>query len=145
MKFEYYAEEWAKDSVIDVTELGNEALNIPKLHHKYYQFFYNEKLILKKRESELKQLKLEKQEFYSQGHNEETKAKGWVLPAKGNLMLKSDIPVYMEADKDIIELSLKIGAQQEKVSYLASILDMIKYRNNTITNAIEWQKFISGG
>ena len=28
---------WQEDVKIDRTELGDEALNIPKLHHKYYR------------------------------------------------------------------------------------------------------------
>jgi hypothetical protein len=34
MKFEELFNEWEKDSSIDKTELADEALRIPKLHHK---------------------------------------------------------------------------------------------------------------
>lgn len=143
MDIDFYINEWEKDSKIDQTELGSEALEIPKLHHKYYSFLIKENRILDIRKSELKVLELEKNEFYSQGHNEETIKKGWVLPAKG-MLLKTEIPRYVEADPDIINLSLKIGIQKEKVDFIKDILDNIKYRNNSIKNAIEWQKFISG-
>ena len=143
MKIEDIFEEWNKDSEIDRTELGDEALRIPKLHHKYFQIYSVEKLLLRKYESEMKVLKLDKYEFYTQGPNEETQAKGWDLPAKG-LILKTDIPMYMEADKHIIELSLKIGLQQEKIDLLESIIKSLSNRGYNIRAAIDWQKFTMG-
>lgn len=135
---------WEEDCKIDKTELGDEALRLFSLHHKYHKIFTNERLILKKQESDFKQLRLEKHEFYSQGHTEETRKKGWELPAKG-MILKSDLAMYVEADKDIINLSLKIGLQQEKIQILDSILKVIMNRSFPINAAITWQKFINGG
>lgn len=135
---------WQEDVKIDRTELGDEALNIPKLHHKYYEIFVKERLILRKYEAEFKQLKLDKYEFLTQGPNEETKDKGWRLPAKG-MILKGDIPMYLEADQDIINLSLKIGLQQEKIELLDSIIKSIMNRNFVIKNAIDWNRFTMGG
>lgn len=136
-------ENWQKDANIDKTELGEEALNIPKLHHKYYQIFVKEKMILRKQEADMKQLKLDKYEFLTQGPNEETKDKGWKLPPKG-MILKGDIPMYIDADQDIVNLSLKIGYQQEKIELLDSIIKSIMNRNFVIKNAIDWQKFTMG-
>jgi len=143
MKIEEIFEHWEKDSQIDKTELGDAALNIPKLHHKYFQLLVNEKMQLRKLEAEFKRLKLDKYEFFTQGPNEETKDKGWKLPPKG-MILKGDIPMYMEADEDIINISLKIGLQQEKVELLDSIIKTIINRNFVIRNAIDWQKFTMG-
>jgi hypothetical protein len=91
----------------------------------------------------MKQLKLDKYEFLTQGPNEETKDKGWKLPPKG-MILKGDIPMYLDGDQDIINLSLKIGLQQEKVELLDSIIKTIINRNFIIRNAIDWQKFTMG-
>ena len=106
--------EWKTDSVIDVTELAEESIKIAKLHQKYYEHLIREKLLFKKSESNLKVLKLEKYEFYTQGHNEETLKKEWNLPAKG-MIIKSEMPMYLEGDMDIINLNLKISYQQEKI------------------------------
>lgn len=143
MKIEEIFEHWNEDSQIDRTELGDESLKIPKLHHKYYQIYVNERMLLRKFEHELKQLKLEKYEFFSQGPNEETQAKGWKLPAKG-IILKSDIPMYMDADSDIIQICLKIGLQQEKIEFLDSIIRSLNNRGYNIKSAIDWQKFTMG-
>jgi len=143
MKLEEIFNQWKEDSVIDKTELGDEALNIPKLHHKYYQILVSERLLLKSHESDMKKLKLDKYEFFTQGPNEETQEKGWQLPAKG-LILKADIPMYMDADEDIIKLSLKIGVQQEKIELLESIIKTLINRGYNIKTALDWQRFING-
>ena len=144
MKIEEIFNQWKDDAEIDRTELGEESLKIPKLHHKYYQILISEKLLLRAYEAEMKQLKLDKYEFFTQGPNEETKAKGWQIPAKG-LILKADIPMYMDADKDIVKLSLKIGLQQEKMELLDSIIRSLTNRGYNIKTALDWQRFTMGG
>jgi hypothetical protein len=143
MKIEDILELWKEDSQIDRTELGDAALIIPKLHHKYYQIYVAEKLSLRSQEADMKKLKLDKYEFFTQGHTEETRSKMWDLPARG-LILKADIPMYMDADKDIIKLSLKIGIQQEKIELLESIIKSLTNRGYQIKSAIDWVKFTMG-
>ena len=143
MKIETIMEEWEKDSNIDKTELGDAALKLAKLHHKYYRFLVNEKMILKTYESDMHVLKLDKYEFFTQGPNEETVKKGWALPAKG-LILKADIPMYMSADGEIINLSLRIGLQEEKIQALESIIRTLNSMGYNIRAAVDWQKFING-
>ena len=144
MKFEDIFDEWKRDSEIDQTDLGNESLRIPKLHHKYYMMLMAERSALRKLEYQMKQLKLSKYEFYSQGHTAETKQLGWELPPRG-IILKADIPMYLEADRDIIDLSLKIGIQGEKVDFLDSILKSLQTRNFLIKNAIDFLRWTNGG
>ncbi len=143
MKFEDIFDEWKTDSEIDKTDLGNESLKIPRLHHKYYMMLVSEKASLKKLDAQMKQLRLSKYEFYSQGHTEETKKLGWELPPRG-IILKADIPMYIESDNDIIDLSLKIGMQGEKVEFLESIIKSLHNRNFLIKNAIDFIKYLSG-
>jgi hypothetical protein len=143
MKIDDIYAEWEKDSHINRSELGEEALNIPKLHHKYFKIFTNERLLLRKQEAELKQLKVEKLEFYTMGPTEETHSKGWRLPPQGKI-LKSEVNNYIEADADIIQLTLKIGIQNEKISLLESIIKSLTARGFNIKAAIEWEKFKVG-
>jgi len=143
VNFEELFNEWEKDSNIDKTKLDDESLRITKLHHKYYKFFIAERSKFKQLEGELKKLRLEKTEFYTQGHNEETRAKGWKLPAKG-VIIKSDVPIYVEADQDIIDLTLKIGIQQEKIEFLESIIKSLNNRGYNIKTAVEFIKFMNG-
>lgn len=143
MKLEAIYEEWSKDSGIDMTDLGNEAIKIPKLHHKYFQVYSSEKLLLRKYEAEMKTLKLSKYEFYTQGPSKETQEKGWILPARG-MILKQEMPMYLEGDQDIINLSLRIGMQQEKVELLESIIKSLTNRGFQIKSAIDFIKFTMG-
>ena len=143
MKIDEILNLWKEDCIIDKTEIGDEAIKIAKLHHKYFQILVNEKFTLKSYEAEMKKLKLEKYEFFTQGPNEDTQKKGWKLPAKG-IILKTDIPMYMDADDDIIRVSLRIGAQQEKIELLESIIKTIMNRGYNLKVVLEWQKFING-
>lgn len=142
MTIDELLENWEKDSQIDITDLDSEVLNISKLHNKYYKMFVNERMILRTLEAKMKQLKLDKFEFYTQGPNEETMKRGWQLPAKG-IILKAELPMYMEADKEIIDLSLKIGLAQEKVDFLESIIRTLPNRGYNIKTAVDYRKFIN--
>ena len=144
MKIDSILELWEEDSKIDRSELGTEALKVAQLHHKYYKIYVNERLVLKKYESDLKVLRLDKYEFFTQGPTKEMKDLGWVLPSIGRI-IKSDVNTYMEADKDIINLTLKIGLQHEKVDMLESIIKSINNRNFNLRVALDWEKFKTGG
>ena len=144
MNFQEIFDNWEQDTKIDRSELGHASLQIPKLHHKYYTIYIGEKAALRKHEGDLKRLRLDKFEFYTQGHNEETRTKGWRLPAKG-AVLKTEVPVYVDADPDVIELSLKVGIQQEKVEFVESIIKSLRERGFLIKNCIDFEKFKMGG
>tara|TARA_R110000868_G_scaffold17834_1_gene77871 strand:+ start:208 stop:642 length:435 start_codon:yes stop_codon:yes gene_type:complete len=143
MKLEDIYTEWEKDATIDRTELSDEVLRIPKLHHKYFKMFTNERLILRKYEAEFKQLKLAKHEFFTMGPTEETHAKGWRLPPQGKI-IRSDVNNYIDADTEVINLTLKIGIQQEKLDLLESVIKSLTNRGFNIKAAIDFEKFKVG-
>lgn len=143
MKLEEIYAEWDKDSNIDTTDLGNESIKIPSLHNKYFKVYTSEKLLLRKYEAEMKELKLEKYEFYTQGPSKDSVEKGWTMPARG-MILKQEMPMYMEGDKELIAQSLKIGYQQEKIELLESIIKSLVNRGFQIKAAIDWHKFTMG-
>lgn len=143
MKLDHIFELWERDSAINRDNLDQESLNASKLHQKYHKIYTQERLTLRKYEADLKQLRLEKYEFYTQGPTKETVEKGWQLPPCGKI-LKVDANTYVDADRDIVELSLKIGIQHEKIELLESIIKSIMNRGFQIKNAIEWIKFQNG-
>lgn len=134
---------WGEDSKIDFAEVGRASLEVAKLHHKYYSMLTREKLIYHKIESDLKTLKLEKYEFYTDGPTYEQIEKGWKLPPKGRL-LKGDAKEYVEADSDVISCTLKLAYQREKIEALDSIIKTIHQMNWNVRNFIEWEKFKAG-
>jgi hypothetical protein len=143
MKLEDILTQWEQDSNINRDHLDTESLNASKLHHKYHKIYTQERMLMRKYEFDLKQLRLDKFEFYTQGPTKETHEKGWVLPPIGKI-LKADAGNYVDADKEVVELSLKIGLQHEKIELLSSIIKSIMNRGFQIKNAIDWAKFQSG-
>lgn len=143
MKLDEILDTWSEDCKIDRTELGEEALRLPKLHSKYLRVFTEERLTLRKMEEDRKQLVLTKHDYYRGVlPDEDLKALGWE-PFRMTL-LKSDIPMRMDADQDIIKMNLKIAMQQEKVDTLEAIIKSISNRGFLIKSAIDYEKFKVG-
>lgn len=144
MTLEEINELWAKDSKINEVDLGNEALKIPKLHNKYYTLYVKEMLRVKKLKAELKELEMAKHEYYTGTMAEEDlKARGW-KPYSLKIM-KSEVSRYIDSDKEIIDMSLKIDYFVQTASYLEDVIKQINSRNFYIRAAIDWAKFQSGG
>jgi len=143
MNIEEIYEMWANDSEIDQTNISSESANIPKLHNKYFRVYVDEGLRLKKLKADYKKLVKLKGEYYrGELDIEELKEYGWEpQPLK---ILKSDVPSYIEADDDVIKLSLRIGMQEEKVSYLESIIKMINNRGFQLKTIVDWERFRTG-
>jgi hypothetical protein len=139
---------WNVDSKIDKTQLGNEAINIPKLHHKYYRIYMNEKLKLLKMQADLKQFTAHRHDFYSGAMDDETlRDFGWLEEFQSvgrKTILKSDISRHLESDNHIIEKNLKVAVQLEKIELLNSIIKSFVNRGFLIKNGIEWEKFMVG-
>lgn len=143
MELEKIESMWLIDSKIDRTDLATESLKISELHNKYYKIFSREKLLLKKMQSDSTILKKTKWEYYNGKISpEELREIGW--DSFDKRVMKSDIDVYLQADKDIIESNLSLSYQSEKVEFLESILDSLKQRTWNIRNAIEFIKFSQG-
>jgi hypothetical protein len=143
MQIDEIFELWSEDSNIDTMQISEEAVKIPKLHHKYYKIFSQERLALKKYETDFKKLHQMKFEYFLGTLDQETlKENNWKPNPRS--ILKGDIPMYIDSDQDIINLTLKIGLQKEKVSILESIIKNISDRGYMIKNYIDWQKFTNG-
>lgn len=143
MKLEEIQSLWEKDSVIDRSELGEESLKIPQLHSKYYKIYSEERMSLRKLEYQYNHLKKLKSSYYNGSMSEEElNEHGWEPnPLK---ILKSDIPMYIESDSDVITLQTKIDMQQEKVEFVESIIKSFTTRGYQIKSAIDWEKFKVG-
>lgn len=136
-------EHWNVDSIISRVDLAGAALDIPKLHNKYYRFFVNERLLLKKQEQDFAVLMLNKKAWCSgELTSSELKAFGWDVQLRK--MLKSEAEDFLRADKDVIKTRLSMALQQEKIDALDSIIKMVSNRSFQISNAINFLKFQSG-
>lgn len=143
MKLEDIQNMWVNDSQIDRTELGEESLRIPQLHSKYYNLFSAERMSLRKMEQEYKELYRTKHEYYNGTLSEdELKTNGWE-PFQLRI-LKSDISIYLQSDKDLGRAELRMELQKEKVEFLESIIKNLPARGYQINAAIAWEKFKVG-
>lgn len=143
MKLEEIYNEWAVDSKINRTEIGEESAKIPQLHHKYFKMYSDERLRLKQIETDQKVLYKQKFEYYTGVMDEyELKELGWdPQPLK---ILRTDLPVYMDSDSDMIQQNLKLAMQKEKVDVLENIIKTLNNRGFQLKNVIDWEKFKIG-
>lgn len=143
MKLDEIQTLWGEDCNIVDDMLDEEALKIPRLHQKYYKIYTTERLLLKKLQADLKIFQQIKYEYYSgEMAQEDLNERGWEPYPKR--VLKADIPRYVDSDKDIIERTLKIAHQQEKVDFCDAIIKSLRDRGFLIKSAIDWRKFTNG-
>ena len=136
-------EQWSNDARIDRLELGAAALDIPKLHHKYYRMLSNERLRLKKMEADQAILMQNKKSWVAgELTSDVLKQFGWQQHLKK--ILKSEVDEYLKADKDVIEFTLKMAMQKEKIEVLDSIIKTITNRSFQLNVAVNWEKFKVG-
>jgi len=143
MSTEDISELWSKDAPIDETNLISESKKIPELHSKYYNLYFKEVLRVKKLKADYKELEMLKREYYDGSMDEETlKERGW-KPFQLKV-LRSDVDRYIQADSDIINISLKIDYHSARANFLEDIIKTIHSRNFVIKNMIDVLKFQHG-
>lgn len=143
MRVEDIIKEWESDCEIDMTNIAYESACIPKLHNKYFKIYMGEGYLLKKIKADYKQFVKLKTEYYKgELSSEELNEHGWEPQLLK--ILRQDIPTYIESDSDIIEYSLKVGRQDQKVEYLESIIKMINNRGYQLKTIVDYEKFRSG-
>jgi hypothetical protein len=134
--------EWAKDSVIDRTEPGKALIDIPKLHSKYLNILSRHKLLVKEAEFKYSKMKRVKWEYYTgKMSDEDLKNYGW---EPFQLVLKSDINTYMDADDDINKFIAAKLLHEEVVDCCEAILKELHSRTFQLRSFIEWERFIQG-
>lgn len=143
MTLDQIMEEWRRDSQIDSTELDVESLRIPELHSKYMKIYFEERRKLKAYEFQSKDLYLKKYEYYNgKLSQEELDELGWQPFVKR--LMKGEIDMYLDSDKDVITNNMKMANQKEKIEFCEDAIKNINQRNFQIRNAIEWRKFTQG-
>ena len=137
-------EMWAEDAQIDETEPGRELLRIPNLHAKYIRILTHHNLLSKKLQSDYNRMKKIKWEYYSGDlNNEEDLTKYGFEPLLGKI-LRQDIPIYLDSDKQLTDILLKKVLHEEIVSICNSILKELNSRTYQIRTYVDWEKFTSG-
>lgn len=143
MKYEEILEMWEADSKIDSEQLHAESLKIPLTQGKYFNLFCREKATLAKLHLELSQLKKWKRDYYlNEIPPEELIKKG--IPVFSKRVLKTDVDLYIDNDRDVVGFLERIAVCQTKVDLLNLIVKSLNDRQWNIRNAIEFLKFKHG-
>jgi hypothetical protein len=135
--------ELEKDTLVDQTALDTESLKIPQLHSKYLNFLTDERLVLSQYESELSIFERIWWEYYTGKMSREELLVRKLEPFTLKI-LRQDIPLYLNADPNIIKARQKCLYQREKISLLEEIVKELNNRHWKIRNAIEWRRFVNG-
>lgn len=136
---------WKEDSKMDSTEPSLEMSRIPNLHSKYLSIMSKENLIIKKLDSEYKQLKKKKWEYYKHGALDEEEIKEYKrFDARQKNILRQDISIYLDADEELTNLLLKKSLHETMVEYCQSILRELQNRTYQLNGIIKWELFKNG-
>ena len=132
-----------EDIKIDETDLNSESLRTPQLHNKYLVLYENAKLQLEKLEFEEKIMKRDKWLYYTgKMGDDDLQRNGW--DPFEHTILKTDIPMFLDSDRDIQKIRAKISLQKSMTTYLEEVIKIITGRQWNIKSAIEWIKFTQG-
>ena len=146
MTLDEIKQEWTKDVEIDDIELDKASLVVPRLHAKYSGLLSEKTLLLKQYGFKYSTLLKDKWLWYN-GKMDEDRIKelGWEPdPFDGLKVMKVDMTIWYNADKDLQEMNAKIEYLKVTVDYLKECLNNVTWRHQTIKNTIEWRKFMSG-
>jgi len=142
MKLEEIINLWEQDVKMDRTELDAESIKIPFLHNKYYKMYLKEKFQLKSEEQDYKAFYKIKHEYYTGKLSKaDLDEYGW---EPFQFVLKNDISIYLEADKELSDRLLKLQVQRDKVQYLEDIIKTLNNRGFLIKSAVDFIRFTSG-
>jgi hypothetical protein len=138
-------EEWTADSGLNLSQLEVESAKISKLHSKYLNYMTYHNMVSKAVQAEYIELRRLKSEYYQGQRNTDTEfLKKYNLEPIRGMILKQDIPLYLDSDRELIQLGLKKAAHDEIVEYCKYVIKEVANRQWNIRNAIEFMKFTGG-
>ena len=135
---------WIIDAPLNELDLQRSIYDIPKMLSKYLKLLARSRKqrILLQRKRKLLQIKL--MEYYSGDLNNPKDLEEIKRQPFEKSILNSQIKDYIEADKEMIDLNLSNGYNNELIAILEDIMKSLHNRNFLIKNSIDYQKFISG-
>ena len=138
-------EQWSQDCEIE-HKLDEASRNTPKLHAKYLGYLTQAKFLLKRTEDK-QNILLKKKWMWFNGKmsEDEVKARGWNPdPFDGLKIMKNDMQIFFNADKDLQEMNAKVEYLKVTIDFLKECMQNITWRHQTIRNTIDWRKFMAG-
>ena len=101
-------------------------------------------LICKKLLGDYNRLRRVKWDWYSGHLNNPEDLEQYNLEPMTLKILRADIPIYLDSDKDLNDLLLKKVLHEEVVDFCKSVLKELNARTYQIRGFIEWERYIGG-
>jgi hypothetical protein len=136
---------WQEDVKIEETELSRESINTPILHGKYLKHYSEQRLKLRSLKLKQKQLHQLLLDYYRGDLNNPEDLANLGREPYPFKRLKQDINYYVDSDKEMVDLNVKIAYQSELTDVLEEIMKSINTRGFVIKNSIDFLRFTSGG
>ena len=130
----------AMDLKVNDERLDTESLKNQELYAKYLEVKSNFELLMYKAKGDYKRLYREKWEYYG-GKADPEVYKEKPLDLK---ILKQDVPIYLEGDKELIESQHTVEYHKAMVDHAEKMCKMLNNRGFQIKNAIDWKRFMEG-
>jgi hypothetical protein len=135
---------WSKDCTIDMTEPSKELGRIPSLHSKYLRIMTHHNLIVKKLTAEYQARRRIKWEYYNGDLNNAEDLEEYKLPPMTKKVLRADMSIYLDSDKELNSILLKKVLNEEVVEFCKAVLKELNNRTFQVRSIIDWQKFTDG-
>lgn len=145
MKLEDIEKIWVEDSHISPTDLGGEALKIPKLHSKWYSILLDEKKRLYALSIKKDELEIILEGYYLKTLTDEELKEYNLPPMPDKRILRTDVSKHINTNERMIRINLQIAQQSDKINFITDVLKQIHGRSFIIKDAIQWAIFQAGG
>lgn len=140
MNIEELERQSKEDLKLSIDSLEYDSIRTPQINHKYIKELLIAKDLYSRYEFDLKRLKKRKWLYYSGKANPEV----YVEKPLDLKIMKSDLKMFIESDKDVIELEYKLSFIKRKIFLIEKIIEECNRRSYHINNAIKMLKFKNG-
>lgn len=128
--------------VVDEYNLDGESIRSSKLHTRWLGLLGDEAIKHKKLSNLYKKLLLDRTRYYSGTQTDKYYAEYGACHLK---VLKTDLPLYLDADDHLCYVKEILEIQTQVVGFLEKTVKQIGSRSYDIRAAIDWRKFEAGG
>lgn len=135
---------WTEDAVIDATEPGRELLRIPSIHSKYVRIMSHHNLLVKTLTTTYNKKKKIKWEYFSGDLNNPEDLETYGLEPWLKKLLRTDIPMYIDADKELTDILLKRAIHEEIVDFCKAVIRELNNRTYQLRSYIDYERFVGG-
>jgi len=143
MTLDDYLHDWEHDAAFELTALDVAARQTPLLHAKWWRYYSQERLRLKKVDSDYKALYRQKWEYFL-GKMDDTEREELGWPPQPLKILSQNVSVYLDSDPALQVLSHKRVYLEEVLRFLEDVIKQIHTRNYQIKTALDYMRFAQG-